>query len=73
MSVKAANLVPPKLAPRYTNENNSNNNEKPQLTSERAEKLFSKLNLKGAEEWSPDIQARLNKVFKDYHHIFAFR
>ena len=32
-SVKDANLVPPKLAPKYTNENNSNNNEKPQLTS----------------------------------------
>ena len=70
-SVKATNLVPPKLAPRYTNENNSNNNEKPQLTPERVEKLFSKLNLEGAEEWSPNIQARLNKVFKDYHHIFA--
>ena len=71
VSVKAANLVPPKLAPRYTNKNNSNNNEKPQLTPERAEKLFSKLNLEGAEEWGPNIQARLSRVFKDYHHIFA--
>ena len=71
-SVKAANLIPPKLAPRYTNENNNNNNEKPQLTTERVKKLFSKLNIDGAEEWSPDIQAKLNRVFKDYHHIFAF-
>ena len=70
-SVKAANLIPPKLAPRYTNENNNNNNEKPQLTTERVKKLFSKLNIDGAEEWSPDIQAKLNRVFKDYHHIFA--
>ena len=70
-SVKAANLVPPKLAPRYTNENNNNNNERPPLTPERIQKLFSKLNLEGAENWSPNIQMKLNKVFKDYHHIFA--
>ena len=70
-SVKAANLVPPKLAPRYTNENNSNNNEKPPPTPERIQKLFSKLDLKGAENWSPDIQTKLNQVFKDYNHIFT--
>ena len=54
-SVRAANLVPPKLAPRYTNENNNNNNERLPLTPERIQKLFSKLNLEGAENWSPDI------------------
>ena len=70
-SVKAANLVTPKLAPKYTNKNNSNNNEKPQLTPERIMKLFSKLNLEGAKDWSPDIQTKLKQVFKDYHHIFA--
>ena len=70
-SVKAANLVPPKLAPRYTNENNNNNNERLPLTPERIQKLFSKLNLEGAENWSLDIQMKLNQVFKDYHHIFA--
>ena len=43
--IKAANLVPPKLAPRYKNENNNNSNEKPQLTPECIDKLFSKLNL----------------------------
>ena len=71
VSVKAANLVPPKLAPKYTNENNNNNNEKPQLTSEHIKKLFSKLNLEGAGDWSPNIQTKLNQVFQDYHHIFA--
>ena len=69
--VKATNLVPPKLAPKYTNENNNNNNKKPQLTPERIKKLFSKLNLEGAEDWSCNIQTKLNQVFKDYHHIFA--
>ena len=70
-TIKAANLVPPKLAPKYVNENNNNNNEKPKLTSERTEKLFSKLDLKGSENWDPDTQTMLNQVFKDYHHIFA--
>ena len=70
-TIKAANLVPPKLAPRYVNENNNNNNERPKLTSERTEKLFSKLDLKGSEDWDPDTQTKLTQVFKDYHHIFA--
>ena len=59
-TIKAANLVPPKLAPKYVNENNNNNNERPKLTSERTEK-----------NWDPDTQTKLNQVFKDYHHIFA--
>ena len=70
-TIKAANLVPPKLAPKYVNENNNNNNEKLKLTSERTEKLLSKLDLKGSENWDPDTQTKLNQVFKDYHHIFA--
>ena len=41
------------------------------LTSERTEKLFLKLDLKGSENWDPDTQTKLNQVFKDYHHIFA--
>ena len=70
-SVKAANLVPPKLAPKYVNENNNNSNDKPQATPEHIEKLFSKLNIQGSKDWNPDTQAKLNQVFKDYHHIFA--
>ena len=70
-TIKAANLVPPKLAPKYVNENNNDNNEKMKLTSERTEKLFSKLDLKGSENWDPDTQTKLNQVFKDYHQIFA--
>ena len=70
-SIKAANLIPPKLAPKYVNENNNNNKETQKLTPERVEKLFSKLDLEGAEKWSPEVQTKLNQVFKDYHHIFA--
>ena len=70
-SVKAANLVPPKLAPKYVNENNNNSNDKLQATLERINKLFSKLDIKGSEDWNPDTQAKLKQVFKDYHHIFA--
>ena len=62
--IKATNLVPPKLAPRYTNENNNNNNERPPLTPARIQKLFSKLNIEGAENGSPDIQTKLNQVLK---------
>ena len=57
VTIKAANLVPPKLAPKYVNENNNNNNERLKLTSERTEKLFSKLDLKGSENWDPDTQS----------------
>ena len=52
-TIKAANLVPPKLAPRYVNENNNNNNKRPKLTSERTEKLFSKIGLKRVRELGP--------------------
>ena len=70
-TVKAANLVPPKLAPNLVNENNNNDNEKPQATPEHTEKLFSKLDIQGSEDWNPDTQAKLKQVFKNYHHIFA--
>ena len=70
-TIKAANLVPPKLAPKYVNENNNNNNEKLRPTTECIDKLFSKLDLKGSEQRDSDTQMKLKQVFKDHHHIFA--
>ena len=64
------NLVPPKLAPKYVNENN-NNNQNQQPTQECIDKLFSKLDLKGSEQWDIDIQNKLKQVFRDHHHIFV--
>ena len=69
-TIQAANLVPPKLAPKYVNENN-NNNEQLQPTKEHIDKLFSKLDLKGSEQWDSDTQMKLKQVFKDHHHIFT--
>ena len=62
--------MPPKLAPKYVNENN-NNNKQLQPTKECIDKLFSKLDLKGLEQWDSETQTKLKQVFKDHHHIFA--
>ena len=43
----------------------------PELTPERLDKLFSKLNFSGIEEWPEDVQHQVVEVFKEYHHIFA--
>ena len=39
--VQAANLIPPKLAPRMTNTNNNNDNSSLEYSPEHIEKLFS--------------------------------
>ena len=43
----------------------------PKLTQERREKLFSKLNLTGYDEWTPEQREATNDVIELYHHIFA--
>ena len=58
-SIRAANLIPPKLAPKYMNKNSNNNNENPLTTSEHMDKLFSKLDIKGSESWDPNSQTKL--------------
>ena len=45
--------------------------EKPALTSERSDKLFSKLDLSAMEDWSDDIQHEAVELFKEFHHLFA--
>ena len=42
----------------------------PELTPDRLDKLFSKLDFSGMEEWSEDVQQVLD-LCKEYHHIFA--
>ena len=44
---------------------------KPELTPERLDKLFSKLDFSGMEEWPDDVQQQVVELFKEYHHIFA--
>ena len=69
--VQAANLIPPKLAPRETNTNNDNDNTLSKPTAERIQKLFSKLNLSSADRWEEDDLSELKRIFTKYHHIFA--
>ena len=43
----------------------------PQPNQERLDKLFSKLNLSGTEDWDEFDQQRVGELIKKYHHIFA--
>ena len=43
----------------------------PELTPNRLDKLFSKLDFSGMEEWPEDVQQQVVELFKEYHHIFA--
>ena len=45
--------------------------EKPAFTSERSDRLFSKLDLSGMEDWPDDIQHEAVELFKEFHHLFA--
>ena len=98
--LKAANVVPPSLAPCMSMDLNvfeyvwgtelkggvpeyekpGTNIEghklppKPELTPDRLDKLFSKLDFSGMEEWPEDVQQQvveLVELFKEYHHIFV--
>ena len=44
---------------------------KPELTPERLDKLFCKLDFSGMEEWPEDVQQQVVELFKEYHHIFT--
>ena len=50
---------------------NSNQNKDVKPSSERLDKLFSKVDLSGSEEWSEENQAKLRALFVKYHDIFA--
>ena len=69
-TVKAANMIPPMLAPNLPNED-SKPAEIPKKTPARLEKLFYKLDLSGMADWSPVERESMKKVFEDYHHLFA--
>ena len=45
--------------------------EKPALTPERSDRLFSRLDLSGMEDWLDDIQHEAVELFKEYHHLFT--
>ena len=60
--------------PEYENTGTKTENpkpEKPAFTSERSDKLFSKLDPSGMEDWSDNIQHEAVELFKEFHHLFA--
>ena len=95
--LKAANVVPPSLAPHMSTDldilkyaqrmeqsshipkykktgTNTQGNKlppTPELTPERLDKLFSKLDFSGMEKWPEDVQQEVVELFQEYHHIFA--
>ena len=46
-------------------------NSQPKLTREQRDKLFSKLDLTGYDNWTQDQHDAMDDVIKCYHHIFA--
>ena len=50
-----------------TNESTS----KPVPTADRLNKLFTKLDLKGTEEWPDDLQQKVHDLLVEYQHLFA--
>ena len=69
-TVKVTNLIPPMLAPKPP-PGNSKPEEIPKKTLARLEKLFSKLDLSGMDDWSHTQKDSMRNVFEDYHHLFA--
>ena len=69
--VQAANMVPPKLAPRFTNVNTNNAYQSFEPSPKHIEKLFSKLNLTGADHSSEEYRLKMRQLFIEHHHIFA--
>ena len=45
--------------------------EKPPLTPEREQLLFTKINLGGIKDWTDDLKSKTQKLFKEYVHVFA--
>ena len=50
-----------------TNESTS----KPVPTAERLNELFTKLDLKGTEEWPDDLQQKVHDLLVEYQHLFT--
>ena len=46
-------------------------NSQPKLTKERRDKIFSKLDLTGYDDWTQDQRDVMNATIERYHHIFT--
>ena len=82
-----ANAIPKMLAPKLAScqlefvknqglefnelEFANSTNSQPKLTKERRDKIFSKLDLTGYDDWIQDQRDMMNATIERYHHIFA--
>ena len=82
-----ANAIPKMLAPKLAScqleftknqglESNelefvNSTNSQPKLTKERRDKIFSKLDLTGYDDWTQDQRDMMNATIECYDHIFA--
>ena len=82
-----ANAIPKMLAPKlascqlkFVNNQGPESNElefvnstnsQSKLTKERRDKIFSKLDLTGYDDWTQDQRDLMNATIERYHHIFA--
>ena len=82
-----ANAIPKMLAPKLAScqlefvknqglesdelEFANSTNSQPKLTKERRDKIFSKLDLTGYDDWTQDQRDVMNATIERYHHIFA--
>ena len=56
---------------KYKMTNPGENVVKPELTPERLDELFTKLDLSGTQDWSKDLQQEVHDVMVEYQHLFA--
>ena len=51
--------------------NSGENVAKPKPMPERLDKLFTKLDLSGIQDWSEDLQQEVHDLMVEYQHLFA--
>ena len=49
--------------------NSGENVVKPELTPERLDELFTKLDLSGTQDWSEDLQQEVHDLMVEYQHL----
>ena len=57
--------------PEYKIMNSGENVAKPKPMLERLDKLFTKLDLSGIQDWSEDLQQEVHGLMVEYQHLFA--
>ena len=54
-----------------TKVNSNENVKRPELTQERLNELFTKLDLSGIQEWPEDLQQEAHNLMVEYQHLFT--